>query len=174
MLFAILPFVAFIGTGCAPAGPAPTGVVEVHVTDPGPSGDITSISVTVCAVEIHKAGNEEGEWIPLDVTMPTFDLIELKEGGLEKILASGDVTAGKYTEIRMTIEKVEVTLGEGETPEATLPSSELKFVRPFDVAEGQTTVLTLDFDADKSVTVTGAGKAIVRPVVTLKVTTSTK
>jgi len=71
----------------------------------------------------------------------------------------------------MKIEKVEVKLGEAEPEEATLPSGELKFVRPFKVVEGQTTILTLDFDADKSVTVTGAGKVIVRPVVTLNVTT---
>ncbi len=102
--------------------------------------------------------------------MPTFDLIELKEEGLEEILASGNVTAGNYTQIRMTIEKVEVKLGEAEPEEATLPSSELKFVRPFEVVEGQTTILTLDCDADKSVTVTGDTKVIVRPAVTLNVT----
>lgn len=43
------------------------------------------------------------------------------------------------------------------------------FVRPFDVEEGETTVLLLDFDADKSVVVTGSGKVIVKPVVKLTV-----
>jgi len=173
MLFAILPLSAFMTVSCAPVGPALTGAVEVYVTDPGHGNNISSIDVTASAVEIHKAGDKdkESEWIPLDITMPTFDLIELKEGGLEEILASGNVTAGKYTQIRMTIEKVEVTLGEGEPQEAKLPSGELKFVRPFDVLEGQTTVLLLDFDADEFVNVTGAGDVIVRPVVTLNVTT---
>jgi hypothetical protein len=102
--------------------------------------------------------------------MPTFDLIELKEGGLEEILASGNVSAGKYTQIRMSIEKVEVTIGEGEPQEATLPSGELKFVRPFEVSEGKTTVLTLDFDAEKSVTITGAVEIIFKPTVKLTIT----
>jgi hypothetical protein len=148
---------------------APTGTVEVHVTDAKPENNVTSINVTVSLVEIHKAedGGGEGEWLSLNVTMPTFDLIELKEGGLEEILASGNVTAGKYTQTRMTIEKVEVTVGGGEPQETTIPSGELKFVRPFDVVEGQIIALLLDFDADESVTLTGAGEIIVRPVVTL-------
>lgn len=172
MLFAILSLSASVAVSCAPTGPTPTGVVEVHVTDPGYGNNISSIDFTASAVEIHKAGDEgeEGEWIPLDITMPTFDLIELKEEGLEETLASGNVTVGKYTQIRVTIEKVEVKLGEAEPEGATLPSSELKFVRPFEVVEGQTTILALDFDADKSVTVTGDAKVIVRPVVTLNVT----
>jgi len=176
MLFAILPLLTSMGGSCAHAGPTHTGFVEVHVTDPGHGNNISSIDFTASEVEIHKAGDEgeEGEWIPLDITMPTFDLIELKEGGLEEILAWGNVTAGNYTQIRMKIEKVEVRLGEAEPEEATLPSGELKFVRPFKVVEGQTTILTLDFDADKSVIVTGAGKVIVRPVVTLNVSMSTE
>jgi len=81
---------------------------------------------------------------------------------------------GKYPQIRMNIEKVEVKLGEAEPEEATLPSGELKFVRPFKVLEGQTTILTLDFDGDKSVIVTGASKVIFKPAVTLNVSISTE
>lgn len=188
-LLAILPLLAFVLAGCAPTL---TGTVEVRVTDhPGYSNNISSINITASAVEIHKAGGGEGqeenqnqseeqgqqtgegEWISLNITNPTFDLIELKKGGLEGILAAGNVTVGKYTQIRMAIEKVEVTLN-GSVQNATVPGDELKFVRPFDVAEGQTTVLTLDFDADASVTVTGDGKVIVRPVVTLDVTMPAK
>ena len=172
VLVTILTFSAFIAAGCAPAtGLASTGAIEVHVTDPGHSNNISSIDITASVIEIHKAGDggEEGEWIALNITMPVFDLIELKEGGLEETLAAGNVTAGKYTQIRMTIEAVEVIL-DGQSQDATVPSGKLKFVRPFEVMEGRTTVLTLDFDAGKSVTITGAGKVILRPVVTLNVT----
>jgi len=172
MLFSIVPLLASMAVSCASVGPAPTGVVEVHVTDPGHNNNISNINVTVSAVEIHKAGDdgEEGEWIPLGIANPTFDLKELQKEDLEEILAQEEVTAGKYTQICMTIEKVEVTLEEGETQETILPSGKLKFVRPFDVVDGGTTILTLDFDADKSVTVNPAGKVIVRPVVTLAIT----
>jgi hypothetical protein len=52
-----------------------------------------------------------------------------------------------------------------------LPSGKLKFVRPFSIVEGQTTALLFDFDAEKSVNVTGSGKIIVKPVVKLSMTT---
>jgi hypothetical protein len=147
------------------------GTVEVRVTDAPPAYNVTSIMVAVDKVEIHKAGGdgEKGEWIPLDIVNPTFDLKELQKEDLEEILAAGNVTAGKYTQIRMTIEKVEVALEKDEPQETILPSNELKFVRPFDVVDGGTTILTLDFDANKSL-VAGAGKVIVKPVVRLAIT----
>ena len=78
--------------------------------------------------------------------------------------------AGKYTQIRMTIEKVEIYFeGENEPVEAKLPSGKLKFVRPFDVIDGETTIIMLDFIADKSVTITGQGGVIFKPVVKLLV-----
>ena len=89
--------------------------------------------------------------------------------GLEEVLAVEEIEAGKYTQIRLMVESVEVTLGDGEPVEAKVPSGELKFVRPFDVVEGETTVLLFDFDAEKSVTVTGKGNITVKPVVKLTV-----
>ncbi len=181
------------GPGPTP-GPTPqpsgisTGTIEIRVTDAPPRDEVTSIMVTVASVEIHKAGTEQepeeqppddgdqdqeegtGEWITIPITGNNpFDLLLLQKENLDELLATEEVTAGKYTQIRMTIDKVEVTLGDGELQEATLPSGKLKFVRPFNVTDGENTILLLDFDADKSVTVTGNGKIIVKPVVKLTV-----
>jgi len=172
--------------------PTLTGVVEVYVTDAPPRDEVTSVNVTVSKLEIHKAvaeqeqeqsgsGNQtqeqeqeqqqtqqgEGEWITIDISdnATTFDLLKIK--GIEQFFASSEVEAGKYTQIRLTIDKVEVTLSDNNSQEATVPSKELKFVRPFDVVTDETTTILIDFDADKSVTVTGAGEIIVKPVVKL-------
>ena len=185
----VLSLVVLLVGGCAPTAAA-TGAVEVRVTDAPRSDNVTSIMVTVSEVAIHRAAAEQtqqqqegsdnqtqqqgeeqggGEWIPIEITGTNpFDLLQIK--GIEEVLGTENVTAGKYTQIRMSVDKVEVSLGENEPEEATLPSGELKFVRPFEVVEGQTTVLLLDFDAEKSVTVTGVGKAIVKPVVKLMIT----
>ena len=167
-----------------------TGTIEVRVTDAPPDEEVTAILVTVSAVEIHRAvaeqeqaqegegeqnqeqeqeQQEQGEWLPLSIIegAGSFDLLVIK--GLEEVLAVEEIEAGKYTQIRVMVEKVEVTLGAGEPVEAKVPSGELKFVRPFDVVEGETTVLLLDFDAEKSVTVTGKGNITVKPVVKLTV-----
>ena len=73
---------------------------------------------------------------------------------------------GKYTQIRMEVEKVVVT-HEGTEKDAVLPGDKLKVVRPFDVAADAATVLTLDFDAAQSVIITGEGRVQFKPVVKL-------
>jgi len=176
--------------------PTLTGIVEVHVTDAPPRDEVTSINVTISEVQVHKAVAEqeseqeqsdsdnqtqeqeqeqqetqqgEGEWITIDISdnATTFDLLKIK--GIEQFLGTSEVEAGKYTQIRLLVDTVKVALGDGEPQDATVPSKELKIVRPFDVVAGETTALILDFDADKMVTVTGAGKIIVKPVVKLTI-----
>ena len=100
--------------------------------------------------------------------MTTFDLLKVK--GIEEFFGEAEVEAGKYTQMRLIVDKAEVALGDNEPQEAEVPSQKLKFVRPFDVVPGEVTTILIDFDADKSVTVTGAGKIIVKPVVKLAIT----
>jgi hypothetical protein len=115
--------------------------------------------------------NEEAGWLPIEMLAgnETFDLLQIQ--GLEEVVAVGELEPGNYTQIRMTISNVQVRLGDGELQDVILPSGKLKFVRPFSIVEGQTTALLFDFDAEKSVNVTGSGKIVVKPVVKLSMTT---
>jgi hypothetical protein len=127
--------------------------------------------VTVASVEIHKAGasaDDESGWLPMKLSgANTFDLLQII--GLESVLATGDLTSGTYTEIRMDVTKVEVTF-KGSQPEvAKLPSGELNFMQPFEVAAGQTTVLLFDFDALQSLSFTVWGRVMFKPVIKLTV-----
>lgn len=220
-------------------GPSARGFLQVMVTDAPAAEEVTSIMVTVSAVEVHTAaarqeqeqeqeqeqlqsqeqtnkdkgagkpeedhgkGNKSGSestptstptatptqsvmaeatatasptpeteeqgWSALDVLeeKASFDLLVVK--GLEELLAVAELEAGNYTQIRMTIDRVQVRLGEGELQDATVPSGKLKFVQPFQIAAGQTTTLLFDFDAEKSVNVTGSGTIMVKPVIKLTV-----
>ena len=156
------------------SGPSPdTGSLDLRVTDAPPEG-VTRIDVTVSNIEVHKADAEEEEgWIdvfPISTSTAqtlTFDLVEVT--GIEGVLTQLDeFEVGKYTQIRMDVVTVIVTLND-EAKEARLPSGKLKVVRPFDVEAGQTTVLTLDFDTDKSIVITGAGNVQFKPTVKLLV-----
>jgi hypothetical protein len=151
-----------------------TGAVEVRVTD-APTDNITSINVTIDQIQIHRAGagNESGwETIPIVVNgnvtgNVTFDLLEI--AGIEEVIAFDDqVEAGNYTQLRMHIVSVNVTI-DGNTTDATVPSEWLKVVRPFEVVSDDTTTLIIDFDADKSIVVTGTGEIKLKPVVRLLV-----
>ena len=185
----ILALMAVPAGGCEEAPsvastiPAGMGRIEVRVTDKPPEyGEIEAIDVTIDVSEgvmVHKAATEEdgkGAWIPIPITGPnTFELLALQEVGVDALLSWGDVDPGKYTQIKMTIEKVEISFkGEPEPILAELPSGKLKFVRPFEVVDGETTIIMLDFIADKSVVITGAKqsdefKVIFKPVVKLLV-----
>lgn len=172
--------------------PLATGNIEILVTDAPPREEVTGILVTISAVEIHQAvaekeqeqeqegGSEqnqeqqqeqqgEGEWITLTIVEEAnpFDLVMLKELGLEELIALAEIEEGKYTQIRLLITSVAVAIADGEPEEAELPSGELKLVHPFDVVAGETTTIVVDFDAEKSVNITGSGKIIVNPVVKL-------
>ena len=50
-----------------------------------------------------------------------------------------------------------------------MPSGKLKIVRPFEVKDGFTTILTIDFDGDKSLILTGKGEVLFKPVVKLHI-----
>ncbi|MFC1912805.1 DUF4382 domain-containing protein [Chloroflexota bacterium] len=171
-----------------------TGTVRINVTD-APAKEVTSIMVTISEVSVHLAGavqeqeqeqseggqvqeqeqeqqqsqQGQGGWLAIEIANDdkSFDLFDV--AGIEQFLGESEVTAGKYTQIRLTIETVEVALGDGVLQPATVPSGVLKFVRPFDVVDGGVTEILIDFDAEKSVTVTGAGKILVKPVVKLTV-----
>jgi len=163
------------------------GTIEIRVTDPPPPG-VKTASVTLNKIQVHRAvveqeeeqsgGNDqtqeqeqqqtqedEGEWITIIDYEATFNLFEVIEEAA--ILGSEDVTAGKYTQIRMDVTKVEGLTNDDTPYIATVPSGTLKIVRPFEVKDGFTTVLTLDFDGDKSLVETGKGKFIFKPVVRL-------
>jgi hypothetical protein len=157
---------------------AGTGHIEVHMTDAPPQKkDITSVMLTISSIEIHTTGDnttaqnqQQGgdTWIKLNVTgSNTVDLLKIK--GLDELFAVGDVKAGKYTQVRLVIANASVGFSDNTTSTATIPSGELKFVNSFDVVAGKTTVLTFDFDADKSINVTGQDKVMIKPVVKLDV-----
>jgi hypothetical protein len=159
-----------VGASCGTDVSANTGTIEVRVTDAPPEYDIATIDVTFSEVAVHTAGDTgDGEWIYITIVDGTLDLLLLQDG-VDALMATGSVTAGNYTQLRVIIDTITVTLNnDDEPPEVILPSGVLKLVRPFTVEEGVTTTLLLDFIAAESIVVTGDGKVIFQPVVKLTI-----
>jgi len=147
--------------------PIPTveqGTIQIRVTDPPPPG-VSSANVTLTKLEVHQVSDNGSGWITIIDDEVTFNLFEIIDQAMT--LGSENVTAGKYTQIRAEVTGVEGLTKAGKPYKATVPSGKLKFVKPFNVEAGMTTVLTLDFDGDKSLVMTGKDKFLFKPVVKL-------
>ena len=146
------------------------GIIEIRVTDPPPA-DVASAIVYLSNIEVHQVSANQTGWILILEAPPSFDLMAIN--GVEEILGSANVTAGKYTQIRMDVDRVEVVTTAGDNITAEVPSSKLKIVGPFEVEPSMTTTLTLDFDGEKSLVLPGKDiatareKALFKPVVKL-------
>jgi hypothetical protein len=161
-----------LGAGCNLTSDAKNGTLEIRVTDAPPEYDIATIDITFSKVEVHTAGDgeENDGWIDITIVDGQFDLLQLQAADLEALLAAEEVTSGKYTQLRVIVDTITVTLNvDGEPPEIVLPSGELKFNQPFEVTAEDTTTILLDFDAAESLVSTGAGKLIFQPVVQLTI-----
>ena len=166
-----------------------TGVLDIRVTDAPAKEIITSIMVAIKNLEIQKVGSggkveniTEEEGVPEDTgskdnstwtvisnadgKFPPFDLLKVKDNPLT--LSSTTPQVGSY-KVRLEVESVKVTFGDNNTLVATVPSGKIKFNSTFDVTAGQATVLLLDFDAARSVNVTGNDKVMFKPVIKLTV-----
>jgi len=133
--------------------------------DAPPTG-VSSIVVTTSNIEVHKAGASDDSWITVVSQEKTFDLVAIQ--GAEVFLGQKELEAGQYTQIRLDVTNVKVVL-EGKELVAKLPGEKLKVVSPWEIKPGQKTILTLDFDADKFVVITGKDQAQVKPVIKLEV-----
>ena len=120
---------------CAPAPgevtPTPAvdwGIIEIRVTDPPPA-DVTHAFVTLTNIEVLKVSDNVSGWIPIIIAEVTFDLMAVAE--VAAVLGSANVTTGKFTQIRMDVEEVNVVFVTdnitdsvtAEVPNDTLPTS---------------------------------------------------
>ncbi len=147
--------------------PTPTvewGILEIRVTDPPPA-DVKSAFVHLTNLEVLKVSGNTSGWIPIIGAPPSFDLMDVI--GVEAVLGSANVTAGSFTQIRMDVTEVVGETIDNVPYTANVTSGKLRIVRPFNVGAGKRTILTLDFDGEKSLIRTGSGKFLFKPVVKL-------
>ena len=144
------------------------GTFTILITDAPLEAD--QVLVNYREIAVHKTG---GGFETIWTGTKTMDLIALRDK--EELLLDAPLTAGFYTQIRFVIDSGQVVV-EGKTYPLDVPSAEVKIVTNFQVQEGGTTRLVLDFDAEKSIHVTSAGKKndkyILRPVIKVKSITS--
>ena len=96
----------------------------------------------------------------------TFDLVQLT--GVETVLGSRQLKPGQYNQIRLDVVEAIITI-DGEDKVAKVPSGKLRLAGSFELTAGETTLVTLDFDANKSVVLRGKTDPLLKPVIKLLV-----
>lgn len=163
-----------------------TGTLKINLTDQPAAYD--QVYITFSEISVHRGENQDAtteqkddtdadqddnNWISVSTEEQGFDLLSLQNGKFD-LLASANLPAGIYTQIRLKIvegdaqnPKTYVQIGGQKFP-LTIPSgtsSGLKLIHNFKVETGTATVLYLDFDAEKSVNKTGNGQYKLKPTI---------
>ena len=152
--------------------------VQVHLS----ASETEETNSTDDVAEDQNTSDDSG-WKVLATSNTTYNLLEL-QNGVEVALGEGNLTVGHYTQIRLVLgteaDEGNNTLelphefpnyvidNNGEIAELTVPSgfqSGIKLIKGFDVQADVTTELTLDFDADKSVSLTNDGTYKMKPTI---------
>jgi hypothetical protein len=165
--------IASCGGGSDP-GPPATGKVAVLFTD-GPDERFEQILITLDRMLL--LGGDGGHQIVYDGPEITFDLLDLR--GRADFAFASEIIADDYSKIRLEVTKIELVdiVDPMEPPSVTpvdLPANgkiDLNPQGPFRVLPGQTTVIELDMDANRSFhpVEQGNGDYRLRPVIFVNV-----
>ena len=168
-LLALLPLAAF--AGCSennnPTGTG-SGTMTVRMTDAPAVVQSVNLVVNEVAVRIAEGQPDSlSGWQVINSTAHTYNLMNLQNGVFTTI-AQGTVPAGTYTQLRLKLGAGSTIVVDGTTYPLTVPSglqSGLKVNGSFFVPAGGTTDVSFDFDASRSIVLTGVGTYLLKPVV---------
>lgn len=146
----LLGVLTIIGCSKAPSIPEGYGRLDIKLTDA--PADFEAVNITFSEISAHI----DSEWIMVRVDPVTVNLLEFSNGKTFD-LASANLPAGDYTQIRLKIDDAEVVVN-GQAFPVFVPSGAqtgLKLIAQFTILEGVTLELMLDFDARRSIVTTG-------------------
>ena len=149
-------------SGCVEQ-PQAEGTLELKITDKPGDLNITEAWINISTIQVHKSGNNStAGWFTIIEEGQDFDLIQLRN--VTEYLGKENLTVGNYTQIRFNVNKANVTI-DNILYNLTIPSKTIKLIKPFNITEGVTTTLILDFDANESIHETGNNKYMFKPTI---------
>ncbi|MCL6589792.1 MAG: DUF4382 domain-containing protein [Firmicutes bacterium] len=155
ILLGICILYSFILFGCGTA-PTPESSLKISLTDAPAVDNFEQVNITITEVAIAKSTDENTpDWITLSNTPQEFDLMQLSGGALAT-LGVKDLAPGHYSQIRFTVFEGEVVVG-GTTYPLQVNSGTVKLTNAFDLVDGITTELIVDFDVAHSINKSGSG-----------------
>ncbi len=166
-LFWSLPVICLILiAGCSNSPTAPSAQGQIKLTLVDSPADFDEVNIVVTRVEVHAANSDSTSgWITLSDTTATYDLLKLTNGA-NSVIGDKMLPVGKYTQIRLLIGAGSSVVVDGVTYGLDISSATgLKLNHNFDIEDGKLYLLTLDFDAARSVVPTNDGQYRLHPVI---------
>ena len=168
--------------GCSksdnPASPTgSTGILKVTMIDNPAS--FSEVNIVVDSVQAHISSSDStGGWYTLNNVPATYNLLTLVNGA-NAVIGQDTLPAGNYSQIRLYIGTGSNIVLNNQTYALTTPSgsqSGVKLNVDATIQAGMTYNLTIDFDASRSIVITGSPvnpKYILKPVIRTAATATT-
>lgn len=155
-----------LAVGCSDSSNPANGTLKINLIDS--PGDFDAVFVQVEGVQVHAAGADSNEgWRTVSAQSGIYDLLTLRNG-LSALLVHEQLPAGDYTQIRLLLGPDNSVVVDGVTHDLTVPSGQqsgLKLNHPFTIEGDELYEITMDFDAARSIHMTGNGRYMLRPVI---------
>ena len=167
-------FLMIAACGDGGVGSKRYGEVLVHMTDAKPllpvgAESVKNLLLRIKGVSVHKSG---GGWISLSLgecPLHTIDLLQYVNGKTTKIVPSALLEYGKYTQIRLEIDRATIRFDNDVESDVVIPSDHFKTdkIFLFNVNEPGPIDIIIDFDLSQSLKITdpfGIPSYILNPV----------
>lgn len=151
--------------------PPPTlsfGTLRLQLTD-APPRNLTYLYVEIDQVRLNRQGNESGVGpkIIFPIETKVYNVTALQ--GLSDIIGEGEVPDGNYTMIEFRILSANATFSDNPEENVTLTvvaNGWMKIPIHFSIVKDDVTVVTLDFDLEKTqVSAADILKPVIKPIV---------
>src|SRR4030095_7725332 len=166
-LVILAAFFSFLIISCSDKSDTPGGnaKLEVRLTDDPAAYD--EVNIDIVGIEDNVTGDSANGWQTLaGVNTGVYNLLDLVNDK-DTLLANADIPSGRLHQIRLKLGSDNSIVLNGVTYPLEAPSSQqsgLKLNVQQDVTAGVLYTLLLDFEAARSIVVTGNNKFILKPV----------
>lgn len=158
-------------SACKKEDKGQTGNMTVQMVDA--PGDFKEVNVEVTGVEIHyDDGDTINGWVSLPTKAGIYDLLTLQDS-VTALLATGtNLRVGKVTQMRLLLgSNNTIVIDSVGTYPLVVPSGQqsgIKIKINENIPVNRDLMITLDFDAEKSIVKTGNDKYMLKPVIFVK------
>lgn len=162
----VLLAIVLASASCSKSSSSKDSKLTVYLTDDPANYD--AVWIDIRDIQVNTTTDAESGWQSLSVLRPgIYNLLKFRNG-LDTLLASEELPAGRISQIRLILGSDNSVVIGGVSYPLQTPSAQqsgLKLNVHAELVAGIEYKLWIDFDASRSIVTTGNGKYILKPVI---------